>query len=83
MSRKSGNNRAEHLFALEQAFALHDVYNEKVLACDIRTEAVLKELSIGRGHSAMHCHRHVGEPIKSNGLAFDARPLGPFRLARE
>ena len=45
----AGNYRAEHLFALEQAFALYDTYQQKVFACDIRIEAVLKELSIRRG----------------------------------
>ena len=45
----TGSYRAEHLFALEQALALYDAYHEKVSACDARIEAVLKELSIGRG----------------------------------
>jgi hypothetical protein len=45
-----GTYRAEHLFALEQALALYDVYHEKASACDARIEAVLKELSIGRHH---------------------------------
>ena len=48
----TGNYRAEHLFALEQALALYDVYQEKASACDARIEAVLKELSIGRGRDA-------------------------------
>src|SRR5258705_1301055 len=46
----TGSYRAEHLLALEQALALYDAYHEKVSACDTRIEAVLKELSIGRGH---------------------------------
>src|ERR1700690_4472358 len=46
----TGSYRAEHLFALEQALALYDAYHEKVSACDVRIEAVLKELSIHRGH---------------------------------
>jgi hypothetical protein len=45
----TGNYRAEHLFALEQAFALYETYQEKAFACDARIEAVLKELSIRRG----------------------------------
>src|SRR4030088_3651185 len=45
----TGSYRAEHLFALEQALALYDAYREKVSACDVRIEAVLKELSIHRG----------------------------------
>ncbi|MGY4183124.1 transposase [Bradyrhizobium sp. USDA 4518] len=51
----TGSYRAEHLFALEQALALFDAYHEKAAACDIRIEAVLKELSThrGRGHVAV------------------------------
>src|SRR6202047_521106 len=48
----TGTYRAEHLFALEQALALYDAYHEKASACDARIEAVLKELSIGRGRKA-------------------------------
>jgi transposase len=69
----TGNYRAEHLFALEQALALYDAYHEKVLACDIRIEAVLKELSIGRGHNcdALPSSRRRTDQV--NGLAFDVR----------
>src|SRR6201989_1316459 len=42
----AGNYRAEHLFALEQALALYDTYQQKAFACDARIEAVLKELSV-------------------------------------
>jgi transposase len=48
----TGSYRAEHLFALEQALALFDAYHEKVSACDVRIEAVLKELSTGRGRGS-------------------------------
>jgi transposase len=40
----TGHYRAEHLFALEQAVALYDVYQDKVAACDVQIEAVLKRL---------------------------------------
>src|SRR5512144_1256440 len=71
--KRSPETTAEHLFALEQALALYDVYHEKVLACDIRIEAVLKELSIGRGHNcdALPSPRRRTDQV--NGLAFDAR----------
>ncbi len=70
----AGNYRAEHLFALEQALALYDTYQEKAAACDARIEAVLKELSVRRG-------RHAGLPPlprqrrrrQSNGLNFDVQ----------
>jgi transposase len=45
----TGHYRDEHLFVLEQALALYDVYQQKVADCDIRIEAVLKQLSSLRG----------------------------------
>jgi hypothetical protein len=69
----TGNYRAEHLFALEQALALYDTYHEKVSACDVRIEAVMKEFSLGRGHrpDALPASRRRTDQV--NGLAFDAR----------
>jgi transposase len=40
-----GNYRPEHLFALEQAVALYDAYQERVAACDRRIEAALAQLT--------------------------------------
>jgi len=70
----TGSYRPEHLFALEQALALYDADHEKVSACDVRIEAVLKELSIGRGRrsdSLLSPRRPRTNPV--NGLAFDVR----------
>ena len=69
----TGSYRAEHLFALEQALALYDAYHEKASACDARIEAVLKELSIGRGRCS---GTELPSPRRSrtdqaNALAFD------------
>src|SRR5258707_6336844 len=48
----TGSYRAEHLFALDQALALYDAYHEKASACDVRIEAVLKELSFSRSRGS-------------------------------
>ena len=69
-----GNYRAEHLFALEQALALYNSYQEKVLACDARIETVLKELSLDRDR----CTTPVPPPGRrmpstANALDFDVR----------
>jgi transposase len=70
----TGHYRPEHLFALEQALALYDGYQEKVSACDVRIEAVLKELSIRRSGDAGPLpspRRRIGR--QPNGLGFDVR----------
>src|SRR4030088_2871442 len=72
----TGNYRSEHLFALEQALALYDAYHEKASACDVRIEAVLKELSIhrGRGHGpAPRASRRRNRTDQANALTFDVR----------
>src|SRR5215475_488469 len=69
----TGNYRAEHLFALEQALALYDAYHEKVSACDARIEAVMKDLSIGRGHDTGALTPSRRRTDQVNGLAFDVR----------
>src|ERR1700720_3035864 len=72
----TGSYRAEHLFALEQELALYDAYHEKASACDVRIEAVLKELSIHRGHghgSAPRASRRRNRTDQANALAFDVR----------
>ena len=50
---------------LEQALALYDAYHEKASACDVRIEAVLKELSIhrGRGHGAWGMEPKAGAAV--------------------
>src|SRR5665213_2663755 len=70
----TGTYRAEHLFALEQALALYEVYHEKASACDARIESVLKELSIDRGRRSdplPSSGRHRSD--QANALAFDVR----------
>src|SRR5712672_1572755 len=72
----TGSYRAEHLFALEQALALYDAYHEKASACDVRIEAVLKELSIHRGRdhgSTPPASRRRNRTDQANALAFDVR----------
>lgn len=51
----TGSYRAEHLFALEQALALYDAYQGKTSPCDVRIEALLKELSNGKHHLRLEC----------------------------
>jgi transposase len=72
----TGSYRNEHLFALEQALALYEAYHEKASACDVRIEAVLKELVIDRGRSGS---TPLPPPLRrrrtdqANALTFDVR----------
>src|ERR1700681_833599 len=69
----TGSYRAEHLFALEQALALYETYHEKVSACDVRIEAVLKDLSIDRGRRSASLPSSRRRTDQANGLPFDVR----------
>ncbi|WP_346658456.1 transposase [Bradyrhizobium sp. 134] len=72
----TGSYCAKHLFALDQALALCDAYHEKASACDVRIEAVLKELIIQRGNdheSAPPVSRRRNRTDQANALAFDVR----------
>src|SRR5450830_1615673 len=70
----AGNYRAEHLFALEQALALYDTYQQKASACDARIEAVLKELSARRGHEVGPLPSpRQNRSRQQNSLLFDVR----------
>jgi transposase len=70
----TGHYRAEHLFALEQALALYDVYQQKAAACDERIECVLKALAADRGRQVTLMpapqRRMRRQP---NGPSFDVR----------
>lgn len=69
----AGNYRAEHLFALEQALALYDTYQQKAFACDARIEAVLKELSVRRGRQGGQLPAARNRSRQQNSLLFDVR----------
>lgn len=70
----AGNYRVEHLFALEQALALYDTYQQKAFACDARIEAVLKELSGLRGRQGDQLPAaRQNRPHQQNAMLFDVR----------
>ena len=73
VSPLTGHYRAEHLFALEQALALYDAYQDKALACDARIEAVLKQLSFRRGREVPLPSPRRGMRRQPNGPEFDVR----------
>lgn len=68
-----GSHREEHVFALAQALELCDIYQEKVAACDMRIEAVLRRLreATARPARALPPARH--RTRQPNAPRFDAR----------
>lgn len=67
-----GNDRPEHLFALEQAVALYDAYQERVVACDRRIEAALAQLAPPEPPAEpLPAPRH--KTRQPNALAFEVR----------
>ncbi|UHD18813.1 IS110 family RNA-guided transposase [Thiocapsa bogorovii] len=67
-----GNYRPEHLFALEQAVALYDAYQERVVACDRRIEAALAQLAPPEPPAEpLSAPRH--KTRQPNALAFEVR----------
>ncbi|HEY4043677.1 MAG TPA: IS110 family transposase [Rhodopila sp.] len=68
-----GNYREEHIFALTQALELYDVYQTKVMACDMQIETILKRLKKNAAPPAnklLPGRRRVHQP---NAPSFDAR----------
>src|SRR5215218_9704361 len=68
-----GNNREEHIFALAQALELYDVYQDKIAACDVRIEVVLKRLKEAAGRPAGKLLPARQTTKQPNAPAFDAR----------
>ena len=67
----TGHYRAEHLFALQQALELYDIYQDKIGACDREIKKKLSEFST---HSIIEQSSPVvkrSKPISKNAPAFD------------
>jgi transposase len=67
-----GHYRPEHVFALEQAVALYDAYQERIAACDRKIEAALAPLSAPEA-CAEPLPPPGGKTRQKNALAFDVR----------
>jgi transposase len=68
-----GNDREEHIFALTQALELYDVYQAKVMLCDVRIEAVLKRLRKASSVAVGKLPPIRATKKQANDLAFDVR----------
>jgi transposase len=70
-----GNYQPEHLFALKQAVALYDFYQEQVAQCDREIEQVLLRLSARQEVPSEPLPKRRCRTQQNNALAFDVVPL--------
>jgi transposase len=68
-----GNYREEHIFALTQAVELYDVYQTKMLICDMQIEAILKRLKKSATPPASKLLPPKHRSRQPNAPSFDAR----------
>jgi transposase len=69
-----GHYRAEHLFALQQAVELFEVYQQKVAACDREIEACLQQFDDHRDGEALALRSRTRKRARTEPC-FDARTL--------
>lgn len=69
-----GNYQPEHLFALKQAVALHDFYQEQITQCDREIEQVLAVLSSEKPAPSEPLPNRRCLRTAINALDFDVRP---------
>jgi transposase len=72
----TGNYRAEHVFALQQALLLYETYTEQVRACDTEVERQLRALtSVTDDELPPPQQRRKAGSSSKNGPSYDARGL--------
>lgn len=69
----SGTWRDEHIFALEQALALYDFYQAKILDCDRKLEETLKALEVNGGHDVKRLPKVRTKTKQVNAPDFEVR----------
>lgn len=72
-SALTGTWREEHIFALCQSLALFDFYQTKILECDGKLEAALKDLEISNGHDPARLPKVRTKTRQVNAPDFDVR----------
>lgn len=70
-----GNYQDEHLFALAQALALYDFYQQRIAECDVQIERVLLMLNSGTEAPATPLPKARHRTVQPNAIAFDVRPM--------
>ena len=70
-----GNYQPEHLFALKQAVALYDFYQEQIGQCDREIELMLVRLSAQKDVPTEPLPKRRGRAKQINSVDFDVQPL--------
>ena len=70
-----GNYQPEHVFALAQALALFDSYQERVADCDAQIERTLQLLNAGKAKPEAPLAKPRCRTKQTNSLNFDCRSL--------
>jgi transposase len=70
-----GNYQPEHVFALAQALALFDSYQERVADCDAQIERTLQLLNADKAKPEEPLGKPRNRTKQTNSLNFDVRPL--------
>jgi transposase len=70
-----GNYQPEHVFALAQALALFDSYQERVADCDTQIERTLQLLNADKAKPEAPMAKPRCRTKQTNSLNFDVRPL--------
>ena len=70
-----GNWREDHLFELEQAVSLYDLYQKHLTECDAKLEAYLKSLDDRSGGKKLTTTKSKQSKRKGNAPNFDTRSL--------
>lgn len=70
-----GNYQPEHVFALAQALAVFDSYQERIADCDAQIEQTLQLLSADKVKPDTPLGKPRNRTRQTNALNFDVRPL--------
>ena len=68
-----GNYQPEHVFALKQALALYDFYQQSVAECNIQIEKVVTALNVGRQIPATPLPKARHRTKQQNDVTFNVR----------
>jgi len=72
-SALNGNYEPEHLFALEQALTLYEIYQSRIMECDDQIERTLSKLKPSTSAELPPLEKAKSRTKQANALSFDVR----------